>query len=114
MKIEIEFTPQEYLAMQKKALSAGYNDVPEFMKAQYFTDYTTLVKQFLDQAMAKAKKLPAGTRFVVKELFEPEIWATIPTGVRRLLGKKFFQSHGGCGIKHLGPNAAQQTSYLKI
>ena len=114
MRVHIDFTPEQFQIMQRKALVAGYNDIPSFIKAQHFTDYAKLAQELLTEALSKARDLPVGTVFTVKQLFDSNKWQEIPMGLRRLLGKNFYKAHNAHPIKHLGPNAAKQTSYKKL
>lgn len=70
----------------------------------------------LQEALNELEFVPAGTEFIVKDLFKGYYWNNLPKSDRLTLGTLFLhsiQTNPNLSIKPVKKNAANQQIYIK-
>ena len=78
---------------------------------------TDNIETLLQSAVSAARSKPAGTKFFVQELCNPQDWESTTPGERKVLGKKFrkiVECQDDWIAKHIDRTASNQAIYQRV
>jgi hypothetical protein len=115
--IRVNVDSANYASLVKQRRIDGLPSVSALLlKRAGVLDDNSEADEIVRQAMDRAKKLPRGEEFRMRDLFKQDIWKKFPVGARLRAGKRFFAKVASAvdGIRALGKTSSGQQIYKRM